>query len=134
MDDLIQLWDVSDMFLPHNDFVKSLTLASQFLQAYEALAKWAEDMSKLHFHVVMKHHMFMHLARGAKHLNPRSHWCFKSEDFVGRIAALTHSVSMGVKSTSLCKKVAPKYRILLHLLLSREGFDQAQKQVQPDPA
>ena len=56
------------------------------------------------------------------------------EDFVGRIAALTHSVSMGVKSTSLCKKVAPKYRILLHLLLSREGLDQAQKQVQPDPA
>ena len=74
MDDLIQLWDVSDMFLPHNDFVKSLTLASQFLQAYEALAKWAEDMSKLHFHVVMKHHMFMQLARGAKRLNPRSHW------------------------------------------------------------
>ena len=133
MDDLVQLWDISDMFLAHNDFVKSLTFASEFLQAYEALAKWAEDMGKHHFHIVMKHHMFMHLARGAKHLNPRSHWCFKSEDFVGRIAALTHSVSMGVKSTSLCKKVAPKYRILLHLLLTRQGFDQAQKQVQPDP-
>ncbi|CAE6972711.1 ANK3 [Symbiodinium natans] len=131
MDKLVQLWDMSDMFLSHNDFVKNLEFASEFLQAYEALSQWAQEHEKLLFHTVMKHHMLMHLARGAKHLNPRSHWCFKSEDFVGRVAALTHSVSMGVKSTNLCKKVAPKYRILLHMLLTREGFDQMQRQVQP---
>ena len=49
-------------------------------------------------------------------------WCFKSEDFVGAIARLAHSCTSGVASTRLSTKVLPKYAILLHLLLTREGF------------
>ena len=75
------------------------------------------------FHIVLKRHTFYHLVQNSKFLNPRFHWCFKSEDFVGRISRLTHSVSMGVKATRLSLKVAPKYRVLLHLRLTRDNLE-----------
>ena len=62
------------------------------------------------FHKVHKHHMFVHLIQEAKYLNPRFHWCFKAEDYVGHLAKLTHSVSMGVRSTRLSQKLAAKYQ------------------------
>ena len=74
------------------------------------------------FHVVIKFHTFLHLIQGAKFLNPRFHWCFRSEDFVGKVAKVGHSVSMGTKSTRLSLKVTQKYVFLLHLRLTRDGF------------
>ena len=53
------------------------------------------------------------------------HWCWKGEDFVGQISRLTHSVSMGVSSFRLSSKVAPKYRVLTHLYLTRSMPDDA---------
>ena len=44
---------------------------------------------------------------------------------------LTSSVSPGVSSTRLSAKVAPKYRILLHFLLTREGMELASRQIDP---
>ena len=49
-------------------------------------------------------------------------WCFANEDMVAKISQLVFSISPGVRSTKLSKKMGPKYRILLHLLLTREGF------------
>ena len=63
--------------------------------------------------------------------NPKLQRCFKGEDFVGQMSRLTHSVSMGVSATRLSNKVAPKYRILVHLFLTRsmqamqEGQDES---------
>ena len=45
------------------------------------------------------------------------------EDFVGRISTLAHSISHGVRSTRLSLKVAPKYKVLLHLRLARQDMD-----------
>ena len=45
------------------------------------------------------------------------------EDFVGRISTLAHSVSHGVRSTGLSRKVALKYKVLLHLRLTRQDMD-----------
>ena len=73
----------------------------------------------------MKHHTFQHLLENAKFLNPKTHWTFSSEDFVGKMSILTASVSPGVSSTRLSLKVAPKHRILLHFLLTREGMQEA---------
>jgi hypothetical protein len=42
---------------------------------------------------------------------------------VGKISCLTFSISPGVAAKRLSAKVAPKYRILLHLLLTRENFE-----------
>ena len=55
----------------------------------------------------------------AKYCNPRLTWCFRSEDFVGRISRMTHSVCMGVKSTHLSAKVGAKCRHFLHLSMER---------------
>jgi hypothetical protein len=61
--------------------------------------------------------------RRSRYLNPKSTWCFSNEDFVGKISCLTFSISPGVAAKRLSAKVAPKYRILLHLLLTRENFE-----------
>lgn len=59
----------------------------------------------------------------SKWLNPRFAWCFKSEDYVGRISHLAHSVSMGVRSTKLRAKVANKYRYTLYFRITRGDFN-----------
>lgn len=74
-------------------------------------------------YIVAKHHSFLHLLWDSKHLNPKFTLCFKGEDFVGQVSCLTHSVSMGVSSTRLSSKVVGKYRILVHLFLTRTMQD-----------
>ena len=77
------------------------------------------------FHIVMKHHTMLHLVENAWFLNPRVTWCFKSEDYVGKISHIGHSVSMGVRSTRLSEKLIAKYILMLHLCFTRgtEMFD-----------
>ena len=38
-------------------------------------------------------------------LNPKRHWNFKGEDFVGRISRMAHSISFGVSSTRVSSKL-----------------------------
>ena len=47
---------------------------------------------------------------------------YKAEHFVGQMSVLAHSCSFGVKSSKLSEKLCSKYRLLLHLQLSRPGF------------
>ena len=88
-----------------------------------ALGKAFLEKDRCSFHIVAKHHTFIHLLWSSRYLNPRMQWCFKGEDFVGQISKLTHSISMGVSSTRLSLKVAPKYRVLLHFKLTRPELD-----------
>ena len=44
---------------------------------------------------------------------------------MGHVSKMAPSVSFGVSSTKLTQKMAPKYRVLLHLLWKRD--------MQPDP-
>ena len=109
------------MILSHEDHISAMKLAEEFLDSYDWLNKWALEKGNLLFHVVMKFHTFMHLVRNAQFLNPRFHWCFKSEDFVGRVSKVAHSVSVGTKSTHLSVKIAAKYVLLMHLRLTRDA-------------
>ena len=43
------------------------------------------------WHIVFKHHFAEHLAGSFVYLNPKYGWCFKMEDYVGRISILAHS-------------------------------------------
>eukprot|EP00438_Fugacium_kawagutii_P003468 Skav217399 [mRNA] locus=scaffold532:724880:732954:+ [translate_table: standard] len=119
---LVSLWDGAGIFLTETGYDLTMSLCNAFCQEYTHLHKWAQDEDRMLFNVVRKHHTFIHLCLEAKFLNPRYHWCFKSEDFVGAMAKLGHSSSHGVASQKLSTKVLPKYAILLHLLLTREGF------------
>ena len=128
MCDLIALFDDSGMFLSSNAWKQACALAKGFLDTYAQLHEWAAEANRKLFHIVFKFHTFQHLVENSKYLNPRAHWCFSCEDFVGKMALLAHSVSMGVRSTKISQKVCPKYKLLLDLLLTREGFELCQRQ------
>ena len=63
----------------------------------------------------------MHMVKNSQCINPKYLANWRSVDFVGRIALLGHSRSMGTRSTKLSGK---KYRVLSHLHLTRPGFSQ----------
>jgi hypothetical protein len=119
LEKLVQLWDTAGIIPTPAEYQQSLDLTDDFLKRYEWLNKWSLEKDRMSFHIVPKHHSFIHLVWNSKHLNPKYHWCLKAEDFVGQVARLTSSVSMGVSATRLSLKVAPKYKILLHPCLTR---------------
>ena len=128
---LIKLFDEADAFLTEVQWRQAMFLAKTFLDNYASLNAWALEKGRKLFNIVMKFHTFQHLVENSRFLNPKTHWTFASEDFVGKVSLLTASVSPGVSSTRLSAKVAPKYRILLHFLLTREGMEQAGRQIDP---
>ena len=129
LEKLVRMWDDMGTFPRTAEYEETLHLAGTFLRSYEWLNKWSLEKDRKSFNIVAKHHSFLHLVWKSRHLNPKLHWRFKGEDFVGQISRLTHSISMGVSAPRLSCKVAPKYRILAHLFLTRsmqamaEGYD-----------
>ena len=93
-----------------------------FFEAYSWLNIWAQEHQSKAFHIVIKHHTFLNLVQNSVFLNQKFHWCFKAEDFVGKISRVAHSVSMGVRSTKLSTKLAPNYQLLLHFRFTRQNF------------
>ena len=65
---------------------------------------------------------FLHLFQNTKFLNFRVHHNFRSEDYVGKVSQLAHSCSFGAKPTRVPAKLVDKYRIPLHLQLTKPGF------------
>ena len=130
---VVDLYSDADIILTTAEWEKVFTLGKGFLNIYSMLNAWAQEQERLLFHKVYKHHSFQHMLENSRWLNPRCHWCFSNEDFVGKISLLTYSISSGVSATRLSVKVAPKYRVLLHLLLTREDFAETAKEFSPDP-
>ena len=120
------------------EYNESLSLGKGFLDEFAWLNQWSLEKGRNSFNIVAKHHTFIHLLWGSRHLNPNLQWCFKSEDFVGQVSRVARSISMGVASARLSQKLAPKYRVLLHFIISNERFKLASKtlwnwEVQQDP-
>ena len=126
-----QLFDEADAFMTEAEWHKAMSLQKRFSDNYALLSAWAPEKRRKHFNTVMKCHKFQHLVANSMYLSPRTQWTFCSEDFVGKVSLLTSSVSPGVSSTRLSVKVAPKYRILLHFLLTREGMELASRRIDP---
>ena len=122
LEKLVALWDGAGIVLTPAEFSKSLTLGKGFLDDYAWLNQWSLEKDRKSFHITAKHHTFIHLLWNSKFLNPRLHMCFKSEDFVGQVSKVAHSISMGVASARISQKFAAKYKVLLHLLVSSERF------------
>ena len=91
----------------------------RFLKSYAWLNAWSLEKDRMSFHIVAKHHSFLHLLWNSKHLNPKLQWCFQGEDYVGQVSRLAHPVSTGVSSIKLSSKVVGKCRILARLFLTR---------------
>ena len=121
---LIGFYDRTPMFLSSQEFENSRNLGKMFFKACAWLNKWALVKGKKLFHIVMKFHTMHHLIRNGRFINPRFTCNWKGGDFVGQVARLSHSVTSGVGSTKISTKIIPKYRVLLHLQLTRPGFSQ----------
>jgi len=121
--DFVTLMDEAGRFLEPEVADRALELAIRFLGHYAWLNRWALQQERNVYHIVPKFHMFHHLAINARYLNPRVYWCFKGEDYVGRISTLAASVTMGVSSILLSHKIAQKYRHCLHFRLTRGNHD-----------
>ena len=131
MAELIKIFDQGDVFLTDPEWVKAMKLGDSFLKKYDFLSAWALEKGQTVFHMVIKHRTFQHLIENSKFLNPKTHWTFSSEDFVGKISILAASVSPGVSSTKLNTKLTTKYRMLPHFLLTREGMDMSGRKLEP---
>ena len=129
---VVDLYSEADIVLTEQEWEKVYTLGKGFLDIYSLLNGWAEEQERLLFHKVWKFHSFQHMVENSKWLNPRCHWCFSQEDFVGKISLLTYSISSGVSATKLSQKLSPKYRVLLHLLLTRDNFQQTTRELADD--
>ena len=120
--ELITLWGNADSTLTSDEFNYFILLGERFFMIYHDLNQRAANERRSAFHVAHKFHAFLHTIQQAKYLNPKLNTCWRGEDYVGHLSKLAHSVPFGVKSTRITQKVALKYRILMHLLLTKKDF------------
>ena len=95
------MYDDADVFLTEPEWLKVMSLSEKFQDRYAYLSSWAREKWRKLFNIVMKCHTFQHLVENSKFLNPKTHWAFSSEDYVGKISLLASSVSPGVGSTKI---------------------------------
>jgi hypothetical protein len=115
-----QLIDDSDM-VPTPEIAETARhLMQQFLLHNQWLNRFCIGKGVKKWHVVYKHHMAKHLAYNFQFLSPRFSWCFKAEDFVGRMSRLAHSCTFGVRTSRLTLKFMAKYRLMLHVRFTRD--------------
>ena len=122
MDRLVDIMDESEIFLEEKQHQEMVVALAHFNGHYSWLNSWAASEERQLFHITIKFHMNCHLVMTAKCLNPKFFWCFRGEDYVGRISALAASVSMGVGVIALSTKIVSKYRHWRHLRLTRGDF------------
>ena len=67
------------------------------------------------WHTVGKFHNAKHMAASFKWMSPRFNWCFRAEDYVGRIAKLSWSCAFGCKVLNLTKKITEKYKLMMFI-------------------
>lgn len=106
--------DLLDMAGRHpskNEAAIGLELYMEFLEHYQWLQ--LNRVNDHQWHSTPKFHNGKHLAMSLVFDNPRFTWAFKSEDFVGRIAKLSHSASFGAKILSLSVKITEKYMLMM---------------------
>ena len=115
-------FDGMDLFPTNEEYEKTMNLAKRFFDNYHTLNEWALSKGKKLFNITFKFHSCKHMYKNSFYLNYRVHSNFRSEDFVGALARVAHSITFGVSSSNVCRKVCLKYRVLLHLQLTRAGF------------
>ena len=66
LEKLVLLWDEIGTFPTPAEYEQGLHLANAFLQSYDWLNKWTLEKDRMSFHIVAKHHSFLHLVWNSK--------------------------------------------------------------------
>ncbi|CAE7526142.1 unnamed protein product [Symbiodinium sp. CCMP2592] len=93
--------------------------ARAMLLVYNAVARhFAEEGLQL-FDITSKFHLLQHITDYADCVSPRLVWCFSGEDLMRHMQHLAQSCSRGVKPVTVVNKMARKYRLAMHLQLTK---------------
>eukprot|EP00959_Pyramimonas_sp_CCMP1952_P457372 9474836-Pyramimonas_sp.AAC.1 len=114
--------DSADLYLEDEVANRVLTAAENVLVLYSALATNAMEANKFKYSIVNKHHMFWHLADGARFCNPRMLWCYMAEDFMRVMAKVGSAALMGGPTLALSAKVTQRWCIGRYFDIER-GLD-----------
>lgn len=106
----VLLWDSAD-FVPSSAQADQIqNLLQEYYQHISWLNSWAQSEERYLFHITQKTHMFYHVCRNARYLNPRAIWCFKAE---AELAKLSNTANLNqTKKTTNNTKQTKKHRIL----------------------
>ena len=113
MAEFTDLMDSSSRHPTDAQCARAEEIMSSFMAQYKFLQ--LHRPTDFMWHTVIKFHTAKHLAASFKLGNPKFSWCFKSEDYCGRIARLAHSCSFGCKALALATKIAEKYRLMMFI-------------------
>ena len=108
--------DSQDMFMTAESAEKAFTSMKRSLQHYAWLHINFQDTQR--FPIRPKFHFCYHIAYFARYQNPRTSWCYKNEDWVGRLARIAHSCSHGTGGVKVSASLHQKYLVMLHLRLT----------------
>lgn len=107
------------LFLKPDDVLELRRACVSFLELYHTLCSLAWEEDKALYNVVFKHHAFFHACDRAQWGNPRWTWCYKFEDFMGKMVVAASSCSHGTSPELLGGKVLQNYRLALSCRLTR---------------
>ena len=106
-------------FWPKDDFEYLIITMYNFQVSYIALAAMAVDAGKLRFGYPAKGHYFEHLVVDHLGLVPSRVWCYRYEDFMGRLVQCAQRCIAGTPLTLVGSKVLQNYRMALSVRLAR---------------
>ena len=113
MEEFCQILDMEGMFPSEAKCEEAVLKMATFNATYQELqrTRYNDHM----WHTVGKFHNAKHMAASFKWMNPRFNWCFRAEDYVGRIAKLSWSCAFGCKVLNLTKKTTEKYKLMMFI-------------------
>jgi hypothetical protein len=92
----------------------------KFVMEYTWLANFAMREGKNMYSVVPKHHYAVHLSQQSDFINPRFTWCYKGEDFVGKLSRLAHVCLYGTPCFNVAGTLCERYPVAIHLKFTRQ--------------
>ena len=113
------------MFLSKDESGALMDAVKDWQECYGRLCKLAQAKKQMLWGEVPKMHFYYHLAQQGKFMNPKMFWTYMSEDFVGKMSKLAHSLLHSNKIWNVSRKVAEKYCMALHFWLAQKWPEQA---------
>ena len=104
-------------FLSAAEHERAMESMWSFCRFYHQLNLDASNRDSTSWHIVNKHHMFVHLCMSSRYLNPNLLWTYGYEDLVGRMKRIAVASKAGLQGRFLSKTIFLKYRNVLHFAL-----------------
>jgi len=119
-----KIMDSQHMFLQPSASNAVMQTMETVLLHYAWLHEDAADEGTWLYNIIPKCHYSWHLAYNCRYMNARFSWTYKCESWVGKVSHIAASCAAGTSLTRLSVPLADKYRMLMHIRLSRCVFDE----------